>query len=1089
MGLDAAQRWWGNVLRRIGPMLLLALVSIGITSQAHALTASSTAVGSSSNPAALPGSVTITVTVSGSGATPTGNVGIQFGDGQINGGVLDGSGKVTFFHVYAAAGTFTVTANYLGDGTYSGSSNTLPQVVSKANPTVSVTPTNNPSTAGQGVASFQVTVNGVPGITPNGIVTLDLGDGSTFPVSLAGGSGTGLHIYAAAGTYTVTASYGGDSNYNTALWTTSQTVNLQASVTTVAPFTAPIGSPTTIGVTVNPVGIGTPTGTVTMNFGDGSPTATAPLVSQHASFNHTYTTAGNFTASATYSGDGTFQTSTGSGSGNIIKGGTNTALAFTPPATSVGQSKTFTATVTSSNGNPVTPTGTVLFVFGDGGGATGTLSNGVATVNHTFTTAGGFTATATYNGDTNYLTSSGSATYGVSQASTSTTLATTPNPSGVAQAVTVTATVTSTAGTPTGQVAFTLGDGTLVAGTLVGNTATVSHVYATHGVFTVSASYVGDANFLGSTSNVIQQNVGGTSTTVTSAPNPSVAGQSVAITATVAGPGGTPTGVVSFNFGDGTSGNVSLNGAGIASVNHVYAAGGNFTITANYGGDANFNASSGTTQQTVNLINTSTTLTSSLNPSQAGQAVTFTATASSGGGTPTGTVTFKDGATVLGTAALSGGIATLTTASLTAGSHTITAVYGGSSSQAASTSSPLIQVVNIPADSIKLRAMQVLAAPVAAQVSGQAISGAVDSAITEGFSDGGAFVTPGATGVRFNFAADPDGAPVNVAQGSDPFGGRWRGASSTSGQPGRDAVASQPRGDDAFAALAYAAPAKAPPRIVEPKLWLGWAEVRGAVLDHWNNNNIVLGAPTTLAALYGNQVNAIAGLTRRLTPNFLIGVLGGYETFDYRSDSLQGRLKGDGWTVGSYAGWRISQNVRFDAAAAYSGIGYDGTAGTATGSFGGHRFLLSGGLTGTYEQYGFRIEPSGRIYALWEREDAYVDSLGTQQADRRFSTGRASAGVKVAYPLAWMTNAEIAPYAGLYSDYYFNTDSTGVPAVGPAVPAIYVLDGWSARAVGGVTARFANGAQISVGGERGGIGGDFALWTYRARASIPFVAR
>jgi hypothetical protein len=126
---------------------------------------------------------------------------------------------------------------------------------------------------------------------------------------------------------------------------------------------------------------------------------------------------------------------------------------------------------------------------------------------------------------------------------------------------------------------------------------------------------------------------------------------------------------------------------------------------------------------------------------------------------------------------------------------------------------------------------------------------------------------------------------------------------------------------------------------------------------------------------------------------------------------------------------------------------------------------------------------------LWEREDAYVDSLGTQQADRRFSTGRASAGVKVAYPLAWMTNAEIAPYAGLYSDYYFNTDSTGVPAVGPAVPAIYVLDGWSARAVGGVTARFANGAQISVGGERGGIGGDFALWTYRARASIPFVAR
>ena len=92
------------------------------------------------------------------------------------------------------------------------------------------------------------------------------------------------------------------------------------------------------------------------------------------------------------------------------------------------------------------------------------------------------------------------------------------------------------------------------------------------------------------------------------------------------------------------------------------------------------------------------------------------------------------------------------------------------------------------------------------------------------------------------------------------------------------------------------------------------------------------------------QVNLLAGSTRRLLPNFLVGVLGGYETFDYRSDALQGRLKGDGWTVGSYLGWMITQNIRFDAAVAYSGIGYDGTAGTAAGSFAGHRWLVSGGL-------------------------------------------------------------------------------------------------------------------------------------------------
>jgi hypothetical protein len=40
-----------------------------------------------------------------------------------------------------------------------------------------------------------------------------------------------------------------------------------------------------------------------------------------------------------------------------------------------------------------------------------------------------------------------------------------------------------------------------------------------------------------------------------------------------------------------------------------------------------------------------------------------------------------------------------------------------------------------------------------------------------------------------------------------------------------------------------------------------------------------------------------------------------------------------------------------------------------------------------------------------------------------------------------------------------------------------------------LTATFGNGAQIAVGGERSGIGNSFALWTYRARASVPFNAQ
>ncbi|HXI31003.1 MAG TPA: Ig-like domain repeat protein, partial [Vicinamibacterales bacterium] len=88
---------------------------------------------------------------------------------------------------------------------------------------------------------------------------------------------------------------------------------------------------------------------------------------------------------------------------------------------------------------------------------------------------------------------------------------------------------------------------------------------------------------------------------------------------------------------------------------------------------------------------------SSLNPSVAGQAVTFTAAVAvvaPGIGIPAGTVTFMDGAAALGSAALdAAGKATLTTAALAAGGHSITAVYAGAGVFAGSTSAVLTQTV------------------------------------------------------------------------------------------------------------------------------------------------------------------------------------------------------------------------------------------------------------------------------------------------------------------------------------------------------------------------------------------------------------
>jgi hypothetical protein len=582
-----------------------------------------------------------------------------------------------------------------------------------------------------------------------------------------------------------------------------------------------------------------------------------------------------------------------------------------------------------------------------------------------------------------------------------------------------------------------------------------------------------------------------TSTALVSSANPSTVGQAVTFTATVTATSGTgtPTGTVTFMDGATTLGTVALSGTTAAFSTSSLAAG-NHTITATYSGDATFSAStSPALAQAVNqAASTNTALTSSVNPSNVGQPVTFTATVSSSAGTPTGSVSFKDGPTLIGTATLAAGVAAFTTSSLTLGTHTITATYVGTTGFAASTSASLTQTVQIPPDSLRLRALQVAVSKVEAQASGGAFEGAVAGAIADGFAEGGgALMTPSENGVRFNFAADPDASASDRRAGEqyDSASALRRSALRDSGLSAMNenlpasvrsympnpSVGSG-RVDDAFTALADARPipSKAPPPFAAPKEWLLWADVRGT---GWNTD-------PSAGDIRGGQINAIVGLTRKFTPDFLVGVLGGYENFNYTSQTLNGRLKGDGGTVGGYIGWRIWPGVRFDAAVGYSGISYDGVSGTASASFPGTRWLASGGLTGTYRLPWLEIEPSAKVYAIWERDSSYVDSLGTLQAENTFSTGRASTGVKVAYPIYWGA-AAVAPYVGLYADYYFSSENAVL-----LLPTTFV-QGWAARTTVGVSYNVLGGARLLVGGEVGGLGSqNFTVWSVRGRASVPF---
>jgi hypothetical protein len=161
------------------------------------------------------------------------------------------------------------------------------------------------------------------------------------------------------------------------------------------------------------------------------------------------------------------------------------------------------------------------------------------------------------------------------------------------------------------------------------------------------------------------------------------------------------------------------------------------------------------------------------------------------------------------------------------------------------------------------------------------------------------------------------------------------------------------------------------------------------------------------------------------------------------------------------------------------------TAGTASGNFTGTRWLVNGGLTGTYPWQMLVIEPSARGFAIWEHENAFTDSLGTFQPARNFETGRASAGVKAIYPFAWTSSTvALSPYAGLYADYYFSKDD----AQTAGLTTVPLLQGFSARPTGGVAASFAGGVTLGAGGEFGGIGSATHIWTWTARADSVLMA-
>jgi hypothetical protein len=365
----------------------------------------------------------------------------------------------------------------------------------------------------------------------------------------------------------------------------------------------PVLQPLTYTATLSPQTGNAGTGTITFLDGfdvlgilppDASPLAIR--VSHH--------TIGTHHIKAVYSGE--LNTASGSVSSlnEKVLGISRTAITASQSSSLLSELVTFTANVTSKYG--WIPDGELVTFF-DGSTPLASVALRGQQVSYATSSlpAGAHVIKATYRGNADFIGSFAVVKQFVIGHPTTTTLASSLNPSIYGQKVTWMAAVSGTS-TPTGTVTFkssqlgstfTLGTAPLNASGVA--TLTRSNLMATY-PYPITAVYLGDAVNASSTSAVLNQIIKPTTSaaSITSSANPSTRGQAVTFTATVTSPTVNVTGPVTFTAGNAVLGTAQLT-RGKATFTTSALPTGSTTVKVTYPWNSNVAKSSASLLQTV----------------------------------------------------------------------------------------------------------------------------------------------------------------------------------------------------------------------------------------------------------------------------------------------------------------------------------------------------------------------------------------------------------------------------------------------------------------------------------------------------------
>ncbi|MDG3014412.1 Ig-like domain-containing protein [Speluncibacter jeojiensis] len=262
------------------------------------------------------------------------------------------------------------------------------------------------ATTGQ---EIQLSATVAPAPTGGKVQFKDNGAPLGGPVDLANGKATLPHTFTSAGDHSITAEFAGVAGFTgSASTATTVTVKDPAPVdkntttTVMVPGSAKTGTPVTLRATVTVAGATDPATTGTVQFQEnGSPLGTPVNVTGGAAeIEHTFTTTGDHSITAVYSGGAGFTGSTSQAGTVSVTAPDPTDVATTivlsaPSSATKGVAVDLTATLT-----PATVTGgTVQFL--DGTTALGSpvaMTDGKAVLHQAFTATGDRKVTAVYSG-------------------------------------------------------------------------------------------------------------------------------------------------------------------------------------------------------------------------------------------------------------------------------------------------------------------------------------------------------------------------------------------------------------------------------------------------------------------------------------------------------------------------------------------------------------------------------------------------------------------------------------------------------------------------------------------------------------------